>query len=333
MPESANAERWWVDLWEHNDENTPDRDHKNILEVNEIINFIKNEIKNNDNGNQIYDYITNDYLNLSLEDVQGDRLHYTLHSPLTLGVASGIKYTGMDPITKEIKLEIPGVTYKQIGEVQFLSVPAGVPYTLVMHGYEEGSFSLDVDKQEGNDIIEFTSFEGIPSSVSTTATMDISTGFEVGSSVLKIDKNGDGINDINLNARLGEVVLAPYYTFSGFFQPINDITHNPTQSLSVFKGGSTVPVKFQLKNLDGTIVQASSIPAWLTPQRGSMMSASIDESTYSLPATTGTEFKWDPTSQQYIYNWSTKGLASGYWYKLSMKLDDGNVYSVTVGLK
>jgi hypothetical protein len=63
------------------------------------------------------------------------------------------------------------------------------------------------------------------------------------------------------------------------------------------------------------------------------MSAPIDESTYSLPATTGTEFKWDPASQQYIYNWSTKGLTTGYWYKIAVKLDDGNMYSVTIGLK
>ena len=32
-------------------------------------------------------------------------------------------------------------------------------------------------------------------------------------------------------------------------------------------------------------------------------------------------------------NLATKGLSAGYWYKISVQLDDGNVYFVTVGLK
>ncbi len=123
------------------------------------------------------------------------------------------------------------------------------------------------------------------------------------------------------------------YKWSGFSQPINDITYNPTQSASVFRGGSTVPVKFQLKNASGTSVQSKTLPLWLEPQKGASMSAAVDESTYSDPATSGTTFKWDATSQQYIYNWSTKGLAMGYWHKIFAKLDDGTVQSVVVGLR
>jgi hypothetical protein len=123
------------------------------------------------------------------------------------------------------------------------------------------------------------------------------------------------------------------YRFDGFLQPINDTLHNPTQSMSVFKGGSTIPVKFQLKNANGISVQASSSPLWITPQRGAAMSASVDESTYSDPATSGTTFKWDSASQQYIYNWSTKGFLTGYWYRITAKLGDGTLQSVVVGLR
>jgi hypothetical protein len=103
--------------------------------------------------------------------------------------------------------------------------------------------------------------------------------------------------------------------------------------MSVFKGGSTIPVKFQLKNANGISVQASSSPLWITPQRGAVMSASVDESTYSDPATSGTTFKWDSASQQYIYNWSTKGFLAGYWYRITAKLGDGTLQSVVVGLR
>jgi hypothetical protein len=127
--------------------------------------------------------------------------------------------------------------------------------------------------------------------------------------------------------------LTLLYKWSGFTQPINDTAYNPTQSMSVFKGGSTVPVKFQLKNANGTSVQSVTAPVWLTPQKGSIMSASIDESTYSDPATSGSIFKWDSASQQYIYNWSTKGLTTGYWYRIYTKLEDGTTQSVVVGLR
>jgi hypothetical protein len=127
--------------------------------------------------------------------------------------------------------------------------------------------------------------------------------------------------------------LAILYAWNGFLQPINDTVFNQTQSMSVFKGGSTVPVKFQLKDANGVSVKASTSPTWLTPQRGAVMSVSIDEVTYSYPATSGTTFTWDNTSQQYVYNWSTKGLTTGYWYRIYVKLEDGAIRSVVVGIR
>jgi hypothetical protein len=41
------------------------------------------------------------------------------------------------------------------------------------------------------------------------------------------------------------------YKFSGFLQPINDTAHQTGLTTSVFKAGSTIPVKFQLKNAAG----------------------------------------------------------------------------------
>jgi hypothetical protein len=261
------------------------------------------------------------------------RLHYTLHLPLTLGITSQDKYTGQDPITKEIREEIPGVTYKQIGDVQFISAPTDIAYTLKLQGYGQGNFSLDVDKQVGNNITDFTSFQGIPSSTSTIATMDITPNLQISNIVLKIDTDGNGTTDFNLPAKLNGIVTMPKYILPGFLQPINDTAHQIGQSLSVFRAGSTVPVKFQLKTLDGVITQADEAPIWLTPKQGNLMNALIDESVYSLPATTGNTFRWDAVSQQYIYNWSTKGLDPGFWYRIFAQLDDGYIYSVTIGLR
>ncbi len=199
---NPNVERWYVDLFRLNSSNTPilgvDREHKDILEVPNLRNFIKAQVQNIgfvDSESIILDSNANLVSN-------ENRLHFALHSPLTLGITDTTtgKYTGLDPLTGEVKNEIPDVNYEQIGEVQFLSVPAGVPYTLVMQGYEQGSFALDVEKQVGNDVLGVTSFQGIPSGIDTIATMDIPIDFRVDTSELKIDNNGDNIVDKTLDA-------------------------------------------------------------------------------------------------------------------------------------
>jgi hypothetical protein len=88
-----------------------------------------------------------------------------------------------------------------------------------------------------------------------------------------------------------------------------------------------------LKNSSGTSIQSATAPLFLPPEKGGAMSAAIGESTYSTPASSGTTYTWDAKTQQYTFNWSTKGLAAGYWYKLFAKLEDGTTQSVVVGVR
>ncbi len=74
-----------------------------------------------------------------------------------------------------------------------------------MQGYKQGNFSLDVEKQEGNTILETTSFQGLPSFVSTLATMDVFPDFQISTSVLEIDQNGDSVVDKTLSATLNGI--------------------------------------------------------------------------------------------------------------------------------
>jgi pimeloyl-ACP methyl ester carboxylesterase len=195
---NPNVERWWVDLKSYDTIRNLERGHKDILEVTNLLSFIESKIKDSTSFDDPDNIVVD---NTSTLTSSSSRLHFILHSPLTLGIIDTQgRYTGMDPVTKETKEEIPDVDYRQIGEVQFISVPYGVAYTLKMKGYEQGGFSLDVDKQEENDITNFTSFQGIPSSISTIATMDIGPTFEVENSELKIDQNGDGVVDKTLLA-------------------------------------------------------------------------------------------------------------------------------------
>jgi hypothetical protein len=122
------------------------------------------------------------------------------------------------------------------------------------------------------------------------------------------------------------------YGFDGFLQPINDTAHQTGQTTSVFKAGSTIPVKFQLKNAGATAVQSATAPAWLTPVKGGAMSLPIDETAVTVSADSGSTYKYDATSQQYIYNWKTPSTGGNY-YQIGVKLDDGQVYYVNIGLR
>jgi hypothetical protein len=125
------------------------------------------------------------------------------------------------------------------------------------------------------------------------------------------------------------------FRYDGFLQPINDTAH--TQScgapcpMSIFKSGSTIPVKFQLKDANGVVVQAAGTVMWTVPIAAGTVSQPVDESTATLIPDTGNAFVWD--GSQYHYNWSTKGLAANSLWYIGWELSDGQKGAVYIGLK
>jgi hypothetical protein len=118
-----------------------------------------------------------------------------------------------------------------------------------------------------------------------------------------------------------------------FLQPINDTAHTASTTLSIFKAGQTVPVKFQLKNSAGRIVQANSAPVWQTPAKGNLMTSSVNDDSFTTTGDSGSNFRWDSAAQQYIYNWNTSSTPAGYYWKIGVKLDDGQSYYTDIGLR
>jgi hypothetical protein len=118
-----------------------------------------------------------------------------------------------------------------------------------------------------------------------------------------------------------------------FLQPINDTAHTASSTVSVFKAGQTVPVKFQVKNASGQIVQANSAPVWLTPAKGNLTTSSVNEDSFAATGDSGSTYRWDSTAQQYIYNWNTSSTQAGYYWKIGVKLDDGMTYTTDIGLR
>jgi hypothetical protein len=137
------------------------------------------------------------------------------------------------------------------------------------------------------------------------------------------------------NTNVATTTYKVIYRFDGFLQPVNDTTHPLTCGspcpTSVFKGGNSVPTKFQLKDANGNIVKAATAPIWVTPLKGTATSAAVNESIYKDAPTTGTSYKL--SGNQYVFNWGTKNVAAGYNWRIGVQLDDGQVYYVTIGLR
>jgi hypothetical protein len=116
-----------------------------------------------------------------------------------------------------------------------------------------------------------------------------------------------------------------------FLQPVNDTAHQTGVATSVFNAGQTIPMKFQLKNSSGQVVQAGTAPKWLTPVRGSATTAAVNESAYTDTPTVGGTYTWSPS--QYQYNWKTEKSQAGWYWRVGVALDDGQTYYVNIALR
>lgn len=202
MASSSNVDKYWLNLKDYDTFLTLERKHADILEIPELNDFIKNIIVQSTSSLPKYISVSAP-INNDLEE----SLSFTLHSPLTLDLydVEG-NHTGISTTTNEIEENIPGSRYLEFGEVKYISVPASSTVYLSMLGYSSGSFTLNIDELEGNNIIASTTFAGIPSASSTIVTTTILNGDLASTTPLLVDINGDGESEISLPLRINEIV-------------------------------------------------------------------------------------------------------------------------------
>ncbi len=115
------------------------------------------------------------------------------------------------------------------------------------------------------------------------------------------------------------------YTYSDVLQPIN------TDGSSIFKLGSTIPVKFELKDSGGNFI-LSAVASIRYAKTGIGITGDEFEAISTSAATSGNLFRL--TGNQYIFNLGTKAIKTGPGtYELRITLDDGTVNKVTISLK
>jgi probable HAF family extracellular repeat protein len=111
-------------------------------------------------------------------------------------------------------------------------------------------------------------------------------------------------------------------SWSGVLQPVN------TNGSSVFKLGSTIPVKFNLTAADAG--KTNLVAKLYVSQKDSVDPTEINEATSTSAADSGNVFR--TSGGQYIFNLSTKSLSKGTWY-LRVDLGDGSSNVVQFKLK
>ena len=133
------------------------------------------------------------------------------------------------------------------------------------------------------------------------------------------DLDQDGIGDVC------DSTPGVTYAFSGVLQPIN------ADGSSIFKLGSTVPVKFQLTDASGVSVTTAAANLYVSKVSDGVAGSEV-EAISTSSATSGSLFRYDSTSDQYVFNLGTKGLSSGTW-QLRIALDNGTSHFVNISLK
>ncbi len=100
-------------------------------------------------------------------------------------------------------------------------------------------------------------------------------------------------------------------------QPIN------ADGTSTFKLGSTVPVKFRVCDVNGNSIGGTGMKVVTSFTILSKVSKTASVNEEVLSTTPDTEFRWDATNQQWIFNLSTKNLSASTKYTYRIALNDG----------
>lgn len=114
------------------------------------------------------------------------------------------------------------------------------------------------------------------------------------------------------------------WTAKGFYQPVD-----MNGVLNSIKGGSTVPVKFELF-AGATELTDTGVVTLSAKKISCTSSAPIDD--IEVVATGATTLRYDATAGQFVYNWKTP-TGAGTCYALTMTADDGSTLSASFKLK
>jgi hypothetical protein len=158
---------------------------------------------------------------------------------------------------------------------------------------------------------------GVASVTTSVANLDTSS---VGTHTFTVTATDYAKNEANKT-----VTYYVNYVFNGFLPPVS--LGKP------FKLGSTIPIKFQLTDAQGAFITNASPLISLKLLSSGSPTGEVIEGNSSGAANTDSIFRYDPNSNQYIFNLATKDLTANAFYRITVELRDGTTQQVDIGLK
>ena len=182
-----------------------------------------------------------------------------------------------------------------------------------------GPFLLNSGLQSVGPIEVDASISGLNAAASTlTGSVDTSSVGTKNVTFTAVDNAG--------NTATKDCTYSVIYKWGGFLPPVT------LDGRSLFKLGSTIPVKFQLFDAaDNPVSNAVATIRVVQVSGGEPVGTEVDGVSTSA-ATTGNLFRYDSTGQLYIFNLATKPLSVGSW-RINVYLDDGTSQYVDIGIK
>lgn len=117
------------------------------------------------------------------------------------------------------------------------------------------------------------------------------------------------------------------WTTKGYYSPVD-----MGGVLNTVKGGSTVPLKFELFVGTTELETTSSIASFKTA-KVSCVTGSGTEDAIEIVSTGGTSLRYDATAGQFIQNWKTPTGAAGSCYSVTVTAQDGSSITALFKMK
>jgi hypothetical protein len=185
----GNGEEWWVNLDKYNGIIFK-RDHKNILEVSDLLTNIRSLLKEES-------LVENTIISKTKPIDTENRMQLSVHSPVNIGVYDkNGNFTGKVCIENVCYIEegIPNSSYLEFGEGKYVDIKETDYNKTILTGYDTGTFTYEIEKTKPDGTSTTTSFYDIP----TTPLMKAEVTETDSKPILKIDTNGDGSIDIEI---------------------------------------------------------------------------------------------------------------------------------------
>ncbi len=242
LVESENVERYFVDLFGYNKSDfwlSTNKEHKNILEINQLRSFISGIIKKHEILGDLPKYILDnkpDNIDSVIEGSKHNatRIRMALYSPLDVHLYDNQgNHTG--PTTDEngnktLEINIPNSYYDVFSEHKFVGWGGGSDVRVELAGYDTGSYTIKLEEisitDAGEKIDSHLTMKNLPTGENTKVTFAIpDTGLE-NITKLTADYDGDGINDYEIVPQINEEVTLNYKNNDNVESDDNDNDEN-----------------------------------------------------------------------------------------------------------